>query len=49
MTTTLRLDSNERAALESALNNYLDGEGMPSGDEDEPVLVAILAQFVGQS
>jgi hypothetical protein len=34
----LDLDNNERAALQSALDNYLNGVGMEDGDEDEQVL-----------
>lgn len=42
---TLVLDLNERAALMSALENYLDGHGMPQRDEDEPVLESILERL----
>lgn len=38
----LQLDRNEQAALESALDQYLDGNGMDLEDEDEPVLDGIL-------
>lgn len=38
----LFLSDNERYALESALENYLNGNGIEDGDEDEIVLDRIL-------
>lgn len=35
------LTSNEVTALVSALNNYLDGNGIEDGDEDESTLEAL--------
>lgn len=38
----ITLDKNSRAALTSALENYLNGCGMEQADEDEDTLEAIL-------
>jgi hypothetical protein len=38
----LTLDDNEREALISALDNYLNGCGIDDGDEDEETLDRIL-------
>lgn len=38
----LELDRNEECALQSAIENYLDGNGMDLEDEDEPVLEGVL-------
>lgn len=43
----LELDHNELCALESALDNYLNGLGMAQEDEDESVLDGILARLNG--
>ena len=45
MTTRLELDHNEREALLSALEAYLNHDGMPDEDEDEPVLEALLVRL----
>lgn len=45
MDTRLRLDHNAAIALTSALERYLEGDGMAPGDEDEPTLEAILADL----
>ena len=37
----LDLDRNAQIALRSALDNYLNGNGMEDGDEDEAVLEGI--------
>lgn len=39
----LDLSHNERYALQSALDNYLNGLGMEQDDEDETVLENLLA------
>lgn len=41
----LELDANAQSALRSALDNYLDGNGMEDGDEDEAVLEDICEQL----
>jgi hypothetical protein len=41
----LELDFNEKAALTSALDNYLNGVGMEQDDEDEGVLEGLLAHL----
>jgi len=41
------LDSNEVTALVSALENYLDGNGMEDGDEDEQTLESLIDLFTG--
>lgn len=43
----LDLDKNETIALTSALDNYLNGNGMEDGDEDEATLENILARLTG--
>jgi hypothetical protein len=40
---TLALASEEREALITALDNYLDGHGMADRDEDEPLLDRLLS------
>lgn len=42
---TLRLDNNAKIALESALENYLNGVGMEQEDEDEDVIEVILNEL----
>ena len=39
----LNLDENTRVALESALDNYLNGIGFEGGDEDETTLERVLS------
>jgi hypothetical protein len=42
---TLDMSPNEWNALQSALENYLNGNGMEDGDEDESVLEEMLTQL----
>jgi hypothetical protein len=42
-----RLDTNERHALLSALENYLNGNGMEDGDEDEQTLELLIDKING--
>lgn len=44
---TLHLDDNEATALTSALDAYLNGNGMSDGDEDEATLEALLSRLEG--
>lgn len=39
----LNLDENTRVALETALDNYLNGLGFEDGDEDEKTLERVLS------
>lgn len=41
----LELDNNEKNALASAIDNYLNGNGMLDDDEDETVLESILERL----
>lgn len=41
----LELDNNEKNALMSALDNYLNGIGMEQNDEDEQALEGLLAHL----
>lgn len=45
MFTKLSLDRNEYHALASALDGYLNGNGMEDGDEDENVLESLLERL----
>jgi hypothetical protein len=45
MTMRLELDFNEKAALMTALDNYLNGIDMEDGEEDESTLEAILVRL----
>lgn len=45
----LNLDQNEYAALVSALDTYLDGNGMRQSDEDEDVLQGIIDRLNEQA
>lgn len=42
----LSLDRNEQYALTSALDNYINGNGMEDGDEDESVLEDLYRRLV---
>lgn len=39
---TLHMDDNEATALTTALDTFLNGNGMSDGDEDEATLEALL-------
>lgn len=41
----IQLDDNEHEALITALDNYLDGQGIVDGDEDEVVIDGILSRL----
>lgn len=43
----MELDKNTVIALTSALDNYLNGNGMEQEDEDEPVLEELLGKLTG--
>lgn len=48
MSKRLTLDFNESSALMTALDNYLNGNGMEDGDEDENTLESILTRLETQ-
>lgn len=43
----IELDKNTVIALSSALDNYLNGNGMEDNDEDEAVLEELLPKLTG--